>query len=130
MEVAKVPKAGGAKVTLFSGGVDGGFDLANGLLYFQSYDAGGIVSLPVAGGTPTFLTPAGDVRGLAASPSSIFLGDNSNALPMSDAVIAQAPVGGGNRVPLVTIATFIYAVTFDATSVYWCADSGVSKLAF
>jgi hypothetical protein len=124
-EVATVPKAGGAKVTLYSGNVDQGFDLAGGTLYFQSYGAGGVVSLPTAGGTPTFLTPGTDVRGISASSPWIYLADNP--VPMTGAV-ARAPIAGGNRVTVAS-PSFVWAVAADATSVYWCGQDGVSKLA-
>jgi len=126
-EVAKIPKTGGAKTTLFSGAVDYGLDVAGGTLYFQSSSVGGVVSLPIAGGTPTFLAPATDVRGISALSPAIFFTDMP---PSMTGVVAQAPIGGGNRVTLATTAGgAVYTVAADATSVYYCGDAGVFKLA-
>jgi hypothetical protein len=124
MELAKAPKAGGAKTILHSGNVGGALTLDEGYAYFFSTEKSALMRVPTGGGQPEVLAPASDVRYLHVDGPWLYYGDN--ALSMAG-MLYRAPKTGGAPVALAETG-FIAAVATDASAVYVCSSSGVEKI--
>ena len=77
-----------------------------------------IVTVPIAGGRPTVLTPVSNTFGLAVDATNIYWADGNT--------IWQMPIHGGT--PVMIGRGYPVAVAVDATSVYWTDISSVMRV--
>lgn len=112
--IARAPLAGGSSTTLWTGmNPPQGLTVAAGSLYWSPWPgASTILSMPVAGGSPTTLqqTTANDV---AVDAMSIYWVDSAGGQ------VLQAPLGGGAPIVLAQNQKGRGSIAVDATHVYW-----------
>ena len=112
--VVAVPKGGGTRVTLASGGGWNhpvGLAVSGGNVYWGDLSPGEILMAPVGGGATTTLVAGIAPIALAADATSIYWTDATGAVMK----VAQA---GGAPVTLATSANAI-DIAVDGTDVYW-----------
>jgi hypothetical protein len=122
--VLKVPKVGGTITTLATGDRLSGIavDATNVYWIAGSSDAstGAVMKVPVNGGTPTTLTSRpGPPSHIAVDDTNVYWTEQMGGSVM------KVPLGGGAPT-VVANSTFPWAITVDATSVYWLG-TGVMK---
>lgn len=136
--LSKMPLAGGTQTVLAVGyGFIGGIAVGNASVYWTqgfatppSSSLGAVVTVPVAGGTPTTIATFVDInqRAICIDCNNIAV-DSANVywvtheVGNSPGTVMKAPLDGG---PPVTIATDNdpRSVTVDDTSVYWVDGDG------
>ncbi len=110
--VSKVPKDGGASVTLAAGlprpcaiAVDA-TDVYSGIFY-------ALLKIPVAGGAPTIFVPWTMAETIALDSTNAYWTNS-----MANTVM-KAALDGGAPVTIASDQSWVHGLTIDATSVYW-----------
>jgi hypothetical protein len=112
--VVAVPKRGGTRVILASGGSwqsPTGITVSGGTVFWGAGNPGAILMVPVGGGTTTTLVSGVSPTALVADATNVYWTDGSGAVMK----VAQA---GGTPVTLATSAS-PFAIAVDSTNVYW-----------
>jgi hypothetical protein len=120
--VLKMPKTGGAVVTLASGDVLSGIAVEGSELYWvarTSVGAGAIKTVPVAGGTPTVVAAqSGAPSHLVADASFVYWGD------LDGDRVMKAPLGGG-AATMVAPSNLPFQIALGDTAVFWMDAPGL-----
>jgi hypothetical protein len=135
-EVLKVPKAGGATLTIAGGGSQGGPSSTTAIavdatsVYWVS--GGSIMAVPASGGPAvTLFSGSGTIggigttcRALAVTPDSIIFPyvASGDAGPVNSGVFS-IPLRGASTPTTLSSAQGVWMVVADATDVYWAALS-------
>ena len=120
--VQKVPKTGGAIVTLASGDVLSGITVEGSNVYWVARTAdesGAIKTVPVAGGTPMVVAAqSGAPSHIVADASYVYWGE------LNGGGVMKAPLGGG-AVTMVAPATLAFQIALGDTAVFWMDAPGL-----
>jgi hypothetical protein len=124
-DVGSIPLAGGSAMTLVTGSasnyVEGNIVVDATSVYWSQNDIGTgvgyLLSVPLAGGTPTTLTSGPQFAGIAVDSSTVYFTSNDPA--SGTGALATVPLAGGTVTTLVPGTSGMNAVVVDKTSVYW-----------
>jgi hypothetical protein len=128
VSVAKVALNGGPVTTLVAG-VAGASGIALDRMHVYFVGAGtngyGLLSVPLAGGSPTFMAAGFTNDPIAVGPAGVY---GSGSLDSRTTTVLSAPLGGGSAVAVVppsalqqTFAT--YGIAVAGNTVYWVTFS-------
>ncbi len=122
-QVQKVPKAGGPVVPLASGNRLSGIAVDGANVYWVAGTAdassGAIMTVPIAGGTPTVVAPeSGAPAHIAVDASYVYWGE------LNQGAVMRAPLGGG--MPM-TVASAVgpFQIALGDTAVFWMEPQGL-----
>jgi hypothetical protein len=128
-KVMKAPLAGGEPTTLasaqqFERSIARGIALDATDIYWTNRDS--VTKLPLGGGAPVLLgqVARGQAWGIAVDSMNVYLTAFG-----SGGVVQSLPIEGGAVTTLASGQGFPYAITVDATNVYWTDISAVMKVA-
>jgi hypothetical protein len=126
--VARLPKSGGAAVTLASDQVEPeSVVLDDAHVYWtdsgQIGTPGAVMTMPKAGGAPVMLASGSAPRGLALDATHVYWVDAGTFDPggtsRHDGAVTRVPIAGGVPEVLVAGLDAPFGIAVDAASVYW-----------
>ncbi len=118
----KVAVGGGTPVALASGQaapVEMAIDETN-IYWLNIAGTKGVMTVPIAGGTPVQVAPASSPFGLAVDGTTVYFTDGDT--------IFGVPRGGGTPVSLATNQNFPFELAVDATTLYWSSARGAGAI--
>jgi hypothetical protein len=100
-----------------------GTNLYWGRSFVGAYTLSSVIERPIAGGTPTALTPAFQVYDVAIDGTYIYW--------VSDSGIMRTPIGGGSSVLMASATSHgiaAHTLLVDDNNIYWSTQSAIFKL--
>ena len=108
------PLAGGANVTLSSGGSNPFFLAVDSTdVYWTDYGVSAVMKVPIGGGAITTLQSGVSYYGIAVHGSAVYL------TTYGDGTVVKTPKAGGSVSTIASGQSWPSHVAVDATSVYW-----------